>query len=71
MRSSLVGAMLGARVGLQGIPKRFIEGLEDHQNIMALAKQVAQGALGRVTESDAWRWPKGELPAIGVKKQSE
>ena len=73
MRTSLVGALLGAHVGLKGIPKHFIEGLEDHENIIALAKRVSQDAVDRVSSvpSDTWRWPSGELPAIGVKKQSE
>eukprot|EP00435_Cladocopium_sp_Y103_P060548 s140_g22.t1 len=72
MRTSLVGALLGARVGLKGIPKHFIEGLEDQANIVSLATRVAQDALDRVTSSDAWQWPADDkMPAIGVKKQSE
>ena len=72
MRSSLVGALLGAHVGLKGIPQRFLDGLEDHENIVALALQVAQHAIDRADPSDAWRWPKeDEMPEIGVKKQSE
>ena len=29
MRTSLVGAFLGAHVGLKGIPQKFVDGLED------------------------------------------
>mmetsp|Transcript_29717 Transcript_29717/g.54147 ORF Transcript_29717/g.54147 Transcript_29717/m.54147 type:complete len:392 (-) Transcript_29717:215-1390(-) len=72
MRSSLVGALLGARVGLKGIPQRFIDGLEDHENLLALAKQVASQAKARSDPVDAWHWPEdGQTAAIGFKKQSD
>eukprot|EP00439_Symbiodinium_sp_Y106_P034122 s1001_g4.t1 len=72
MRTSLVGAFLGAHVGLKGIPQKFVDGLEDHDNIVSLAMQVAQHAIDRSSPSDAWKWPSDEnLPAIGVKKQSD
>ena len=68
MRSSLVGALLGARVGLRGIPSRFVEGLGDHEYILELANTVADAAIANVNVSDAWNWPgKGDhlngLPA--------
>ncbi|OYW31241.1 MAG: hypothetical protein B7Z47_01595, partial [Chthoniobacter sp. 12-60-6] len=40
-RACLTGALLGAQVGLSGIPKRFISGLVDGAEIVTLAKQVA------------------------------
>ena len=57
MRSSLVGALLGARVGLSGIPPRFVDGLEDSQYILELAHAVADAAIARTNTSDAWNWP--------------
>ena len=43
-RACLTGALSGAMVGLKGIPKRFIDGLSDRDEILANAEQVA-GAL--------------------------
>lgn len=40
-RACLTGALLGAQVGLSGIPQRFIRGLADGEEIVKLAKQVA------------------------------
>ena len=46
--------------------------VKDHDNIVTLAKQVAQQAIDRSSPSDAWKWPSDEnMPAIGVKKQSD
>lgn len=58
MRSSLVAALLGARVGLQGIPPRFIEGLDDHKYLLGLASSVADSAMARTNVSDSWTWPE-------------
>ncbi|MDB6005923.1 MAG: ADP-ribosylation/Crystallin [Prosthecobacter sp.] len=44
-RACLTGALLGAQVGLSGIPKRFISGLAYGAEIAVLAKQVASSAL--------------------------
>ncbi|CAE7333455.1 Notch3 [Symbiodinium sp. CCMP2456] len=60
MRTSLVGAFLGGHVGLKGIPQKLIDGLDDHDNIVALAMQVAQHAIDRSSPSDAWKWPSDE-----------
>ncbi|CAE7238049.1 FP2, partial [Symbiodinium sp. KB8] len=60
MRTSLVGAFLGAHVGLKGIPQKLIDGLDDHDNIVALAMQVAQHAIDRSSPLDAWKWPSDE-----------
>ena len=40
-RACLTGALVGAQVGLSGIPGRFIDGLADGQEIFALAQKVA------------------------------
>ncbi|CAB9513048.1 ADP-ribosylglycohydrolase [Seminavis robusta] len=77
MRSSLVGALVGAKVGLQGIPSRFLQGLEDHEYLLALASSVADVAVARSNSSDAWNWPRnnkdGEhgLPVGKLDKNSE
>ncbi len=39
-RASMTGAMAGAKVGLKGIPERFIMGLKDHDRILKLVDQV-------------------------------
>lgn len=39
-RAMLTGALVGAQVGLTGIPKRFIEGLEDSKELLQLAKSL-------------------------------
>ena len=40
-RASLTGALAGALVGLSGIPKRFIEGLDGGAEFVELARRVA------------------------------
>jgi ADP-ribosylglycohydrolase len=40
-RACLAGALVGAQVGLSRIPERFIAGLRDGTEIVALAKRVA------------------------------
>lgn len=40
-RAMLTGALVGAQVGLSGIPIRFIEGLEDGEELVQLAKLLA------------------------------
>lgn len=40
-RAALTGSLSGAMVGLSGIPKRFISGLNDHERLLDLAKKVA------------------------------
>jgi ADP-ribosylglycohydrolase len=40
-RACLTGALMGAQVGLRGIPARFTDGLADGQEIIALAQKVA------------------------------
>lgn len=57
MRTSLVGALLGGRVGLSGIPSRFIDGLEDSEHLLALSEKVAIAALNRTNTHDEWFWP--------------
>lgn len=57
MRTSLTGALLGARVGLSNIPTRFLEGLEDSKRLLDLAHQVAEIAISRKSDNDTWYWP--------------
>lgn len=57
MRTSLVGALLGARVGLSGIPSRFIHGLEDSDYLISLAGKIADAALQHNDKDDEWYWP--------------
>lgn len=40
-RAMLTGALVGAMVGLSGIPRRFIDGLERSSDLLALAGQLA------------------------------
>eukprot|EP00934_Nitzschia_sp_Nitz4_P002100 Nitzschia sp. Nitz4//scaffold20_size174350//61007//62476//NITZ4_002093-RA/size174350-processed-gene-0.96-mRNA-1//-1//CDS//3329541782//2100//frame0 len=56
VRASLTGALLGARVGLSGIPTRFIEGLDDGENILSMAKKIAEIAVQRNDPEDQWYW---------------
>ncbi len=41
-RAILAGALVGAQVGLSGIPKRFVEGLEDSAGLCRLAQELAE-----------------------------
>lgn len=41
-RTMLTGALVGAQVGLSGIPQRFIDGLEHGQELLALAKKLGE-----------------------------
>lgn len=45
-RAMLTGALVGAQVGLSGIPQRFIDGLENAAELVALAKQLGEQAVG-------------------------
>jgi len=40
-RAMLTGALVGAQVGWEGIPRRFIVGLENHEELSQLSSQVA------------------------------
>lgn len=40
-RAMLTGALTGASVGQKGIPKRFIDGLENHDELLHLSSRVA------------------------------
>ena len=37
----LTGALVGAQVGISGIPSRFIDGLSDKEELMKLANDFA------------------------------
>lgn len=41
-RACLTGALVGAQVGLSGIPERFVTGLRDGEGIVELARRVAR-----------------------------
>lgn len=41
-RACLAGALVGAQVGLSGIPERFVSGLADGQEIVSLAQKIAE-----------------------------
>jgi len=43
-RSILTGALIGAQVGLSGIPKRFLNGLENSEVLVALAMELGEQA---------------------------
>ncbi len=43
-RACLTGALAGAQVGLRGIPARFVDGLENGTELVALACRVADAA---------------------------
>ena len=40
-RAILTGALAGAQTGLSGIPKRFLDGLENNQELLELANRLA------------------------------
>ena len=41
----LTGALVGAQVALQGVPRRFITGLRDAKRYLALAVELEQWAV--------------------------
>lgn len=41
-RAMLTGALVGAQVGLPGIPQRFIDGLAQHERLLGLATALAE-----------------------------
>lgn len=43
-RAILTGALVGAQVGLSGIPQRFLDGLENAAELIALARQLGEQA---------------------------
>lgn len=49
-RCILSGAFVGAQVGLSGIPQRFLDGLDDAGELIALAGRLEEQVDG---ESDA------------------
>ena len=40
-RAMLTGALAGAQVGHKGIPRHFIDGLENHDELLQLSFRVA------------------------------
>lgn len=45
-RATLTGALVGAQVGLGGIPQRFLDGLEDAASLVELAGGLAEQVAG-------------------------
>ena len=45
-RACLTGALVGAQVGLSGIPKRFIQGLQGHEELVSLCEKLGVLAEG-------------------------
>jgi ADP-ribosylglycohydrolase len=41
-RACLTGALVGAQVGLSGIPQGFVDGLEDHTELVVLAQSLGE-----------------------------
>ena len=41
-RACLTGALVGAQVGLSRIPQRFVEGLENHTELVSLAQRLGE-----------------------------
>jgi ADP-ribosylglycohydrolase len=41
-RACLTGALVGAQVGLSGIPKKFVDGLENHTELVSLAQRLGE-----------------------------
>lgn len=55
-RAMLTGALVGAQVGLSGIPKRFLSGLKDNTAILRRVKTLveqAEAEISRDTEAEA------------------
>ena len=46
-RAMLTGALVGAQVGIDGIPQRFIDGLEQSDALLARAKKLAAQTIAR------------------------
>lgn len=47
-RAMLAGAMVGAQVGVSGIPERFIEGLSGGNEIVDLAKRLGKSLTAEI-----------------------
>jgi ADP-ribosylglycohydrolase len=43
-RACLTGALVGAQVGLSGIPERFVTGLENYEQLVSLAQRLGRQA---------------------------
>jgi ADP-ribosylglycohydrolase len=41
-RAMLTGSLVGAQVGLSGIPTRFLEGLNDREELVSLSVRLAK-----------------------------
>jgi len=48
-RCILTGALAGAQVGLAGIPRRFLDGLENSAELTVLARQLGEQSAREFT----------------------
>lgn len=55
-RTALVCAMLGATLGASAIPMRWLDGLENGDQLLSLAYTVAEDALDTEHSPDVWSW---------------
>ena len=46
-RACLTGALVGAQVGLSGIPDHFVSGLQNHGDLVALARRLGEAPGSR------------------------
>jgi ADP-ribosylglycohydrolase len=51
-RAMLTGALVGAQVGLSGIPTRFLDGLENNEVLLSLARKLAESAESIETSNE-------------------
>lgn len=66
-RAILAGALVGGQTGLQGIPQRFIDGLEQGEQLLDLAKKLA----GQMGEAEACKTAcKGDQESGGNSVQN-
>lgn len=52
VRAILTGALTGAQVGLSGIPERFFDGLENVDNLLKMAAELARQATRSLANND-------------------
>ena len=69
LRTSLVGALVGANVGVSNIPQRFLHGLKDYDEIVLLAQQIADLAVSKSNDDndDVWYWPPSTMERQNTK----
>ena len=68
LRTSLVGALVGANVGISNIPQHFLTGLKDYDEIVLLAQRIADLAVDNKWNDadDVWYWPPPSIVPSNV-----